>query len=140
LRVLPKGKLQLPQIPHSIFVEQPLIKDVLAELGNTFVEASPTSFFVLAVKAHKAEARLFGAFVHGYAEPSEQALHKIAELHLLMELHAGAVVQDIAHRHVIEGCVLLESLVAIIRHLDDNTFRQTATSVAKGWSCTRMST
>ena len=98
LRVLPKGKLQLPQDPLPIFVEHPLIKDVLPHLDNTFVQASLTSLFVLAVKAHKAEARLFGTFVHGYAAPSEQATHKIAVLHLLMELHAGAVVQDIAHR------------------------------------------
>ena len=127
MRVLPKGKLQRPQIPLPIFVEQPLIEDVLPELANTFVEASPTSFFVLAVKAHKAEARLPGPFVHGYAEPSEQALHKVAELQLLMELHAGAFVHDIAHRYPIEGCVLLESLVAIIRHLNNDTFRHAAT-------------
>ena len=62
---------------------------------------------MLAAKAHEAEALLGGAFVQVDLQLVEHVLDKLAAEGLGMKLHACAVVENLRHGHVVEGCVLL---------------------------------
>ena len=99
-----------------------LVDQVLPELNHAFVDPCFAGHVVLAVKAQKAEAGLKSTLVHWDMKGIQRLLHELAMLHLPVELKARAVVQDLRHGHVIEGGVLLERLVAVIGHLDDNAF------------------
>ena len=124
LRLLSGASLQVDQRLFALLGEYVTLEDFFLELANALIEPCCAGRSVLAVEAPEVEARLLCPFIRLDVEVAEHVVGVLAVLPLCMQLHASALVKHLAHWHAVEGGVLLESRMALIRHLNNNSFGQ----------------
>ena len=94
------------------------VLEILRKLKQSLVHTSAARSAVRADVASEPEARLFTALVQLNGQMAQRALHPFAAMSLLMKVKASASIKQLTHRYAEERCVLLERLVALVRHLD----------------------